>query len=101
MVVFWTAHLFESRYRLLLWLDVFALSVAVPAGVGGALEGGFSPIIVVIMGVVTGTFGGLIPVTGVDGRLIGDGAMGPMTRRRHDLYEAAIDAAVAEANRVR
>jgi branched-chain amino acid aminotransferase len=50
---------------------------------------------------VTGTFGGLIPVTGVDGRLIGDGAMGPMTRRLHDLYEAAIDAAVAEANRVR
>ncbi|MEE2860025.1 MAG: trimeric intracellular cation channel family protein [Pseudomonadota bacterium] len=60
MVVFWTAHLFESRYRLLLWLDVFALSVAVPAGVGVALEGGFSPIIVVIMGVVTGTFGGLM-----------------------------------------
>ncbi|MGR3250699.1 MAG: trimeric intracellular cation channel family protein [Paracoccus sp. (in: a-proteobacteria)] len=60
MLVFWTAHLFESRYRLLLWLDVFALSVAVPAGVGVALEGGFSPIIVVIMGVVTGTFGGLM-----------------------------------------
>lgn len=60
MVVFWTAHRFESRYRLLLWLDAFALSVAVPAGVAVALAGGFSPVIVVIMGVVTGTFGGLM-----------------------------------------
>lgn len=60
MVVFWTAHRFESRYRLLLWLDAFALAVAVPAGVGVALEGGFSPVIIVIMGVITGTFGGLM-----------------------------------------
>ncbi|WP_022705708.1 trimeric intracellular cation channel family protein [Paracoccus zeaxanthinifaciens] len=60
MVVFWTAHRFESRYRLLLWLDALALAIAVPAGVGIAVEGGFSPVIVVIMGVVTGTFGGLI-----------------------------------------
>ena len=31
LVVFWTAHLIESRYRLLIWLDSVALSVAVAA----------------------------------------------------------------------
>lgn len=60
MVVFWTAHRFESRYRLLLWLDASALAVAVPAGVGVAMAGIFNPVIVVIMGVITGTFGGLM-----------------------------------------
>ena len=59
-LVFWTAHLVESRYRWLLWLDAMALSVAVPAGVGVALAGGFGPLIVVIAGVVTGSFGGLM-----------------------------------------
>lgn len=60
LLVFWTAHLFESRYRLLIWLDSVALSVAVAAGVGVAMESGHGPVIVVIMGVVTGTFGGLM-----------------------------------------
>lgn len=60
VVVFFTAHLFESRYNLIVWLDAFALAVAVPAGVGLALETGASPAVVVAMGVVTGTFGGLI-----------------------------------------
>ncbi|WCR10079.1 trimeric intracellular cation channel family protein [Paracoccus stylophorae] len=60
LLVFWTAHLFESRYRLLIWLDSVALSVAVAAGVGVALETGFGPVIVIIMGISTGTFGGLM-----------------------------------------
>ena len=60
MLVFWTAHLLESRYRWLLWLDAFALSVAVPAGIGVALAAGAPPVVVVIMGVITGTFGGLM-----------------------------------------
>lgn len=60
MLVFWTAHLVESRQQWLRWLDAFALAVAVPAGVGVALAAGVSPVIVVLMGVVTGTFGGLM-----------------------------------------
>lgn len=60
VLVFFTAHLFESRYRLIIWLDAFALAVAVPAGVGLALQAGVSPIVVVAMGVVTGTFGGMM-----------------------------------------
>ena len=58
--VFWTAHRLESRYSWILWLDAVALAIAVPAGVGVALAGGFGPVIVLIAGVVTGCFGGLM-----------------------------------------
>ena len=59
-VVFWTAHLLESRFKVLLWLDAVALSIAVPAGVGVALAGGFGPLIIIISGMLTGSFGGLM-----------------------------------------
>ena len=40
---------------------------------------------------VTGTFGGLTPVTEVDGRNIGDGIVpGPMTQRLRGLYREAV-----------
>lgn len=60
VVVFFTAHLFESRLRLLTWLDACALSVAVPAGTGVALALGQHPAIVLLMGVATGCLGGLM-----------------------------------------
>jgi uncharacterized membrane protein YeiH len=60
VLIFFTAHLAESRYRWLLWLDAVALSVAVPAGVGVALDTGQSAAIVILMGVMTGTFGGML-----------------------------------------
>jgi uncharacterized membrane protein YeiH len=60
VLIFFTAHLVESRYRWILWLDAVALSVAVPAGVGVALATGQSPAIVILMGVMTGTFGGML-----------------------------------------
>ncbi len=39
----------------------------------------------------TGTFAGLAPVGNVDGRTIGSGARGPLTRRLQKLYLALID----------
>lgn len=60
VLIFFTAHMFESRYRLLLWLDAAALAVAVAAGVGVALTLRYSAPVVLIMGMVTGTFGGLM-----------------------------------------
>ena len=39
---------------------------------------------------VSGTVKGIMPVTVVDGRLVGDGAPGPVTRRVAALYEAAL-----------
>ncbi|WP_170452920.1 trimeric intracellular cation channel family protein [Ruegeria arenilitoris] len=60
VVVFFTAHLVESRYNWLIWLDSFALSIAVAAGTGAALALGQSGVIVVLMGVTTGCLGGLM-----------------------------------------
>ncbi|MCB1359774.1 MAG: aminotransferase class IV [Rhodobacter sp.] len=39
---------------------------------------------------VTGTLGGVTPVTRVDGRVLGTGSPGPMTDRIRALYEAAV-----------
>jgi uncharacterized membrane protein YeiH len=60
ILVFFTAHLLESRYRALVWLDACALAVAVPAGVAVAIVAGQPPVIVLIMGIATGCFGGLM-----------------------------------------
>lgn len=60
LLVFFTAHLLESRIRTLEWLDALALGVAVPAGVGVAMGLEQSWPIVLIMGVTTGTLGGLM-----------------------------------------
>jgi len=60
VLVFFTAHLFESRYRLIVWLDALALAMAVAAGVAAAQAMDQGPAITLIMGVVTGCFGGLL-----------------------------------------
>jgi uncharacterized membrane protein YeiH len=60
VLVFFTAHRLESRMKAIVWADAFALGVAVAAGSGVALKMGHSPIIVVLMGVATGSFGGLM-----------------------------------------
>ncbi len=48
---------------------------------------------------VTGTFGALTPIFKVDGRVIGNGTFGPMTRRLLKLYEEKVHAAVMEAKK--
>ncbi|NND41700.1 MAG: trimeric intracellular cation channel family protein, partial [Silicimonas sp.] len=60
VAVFFTAHLVESRARWLTWFDAAALSVAVPAGLAAAFGVGAGPAVAIIMGVVTGTMGGLM-----------------------------------------
>lgn len=60
VLVFLTAHLLESRIRTLAWLDAGALAVAVPAGVGVALELDQPWPIVLVAGIVTGCMGGLM-----------------------------------------
>jgi uncharacterized membrane protein YeiH len=57
---FFTAHLLESRYRWVLWLDAVALAVY---GVFGAYKGlavTGSPVVAVVMGMMTGTLGGIL-----------------------------------------
>ncbi|MEB8387914.1 trimeric intracellular cation channel family protein [Rhodobacteraceae bacterium KMM 6894] len=81
LIVFFTAHLVESRYRWLLWLDSFALAVAVPAGVAAAMSMNQPALIVVLMGVATGCFGGLMRDV-----VIGEV---PLVLRQGELYVSA------------
>lgn len=60
VMVFLGAHLLESRYRALVWLDAFALAIAVPAGAGVAMGMGQHWAVVMVMGMATGCFGGLL-----------------------------------------
>ena len=41
---------------------------------------------------LTGTFGAQTPVGMIDGRMIGDGKLGPMTERIRGLYKAMVAA---------
>ncbi len=81
VLIFFTAHLVESRYRWLLWLDAFALAVAVPAGVSAALLMWQPMPIVVLMGMVTGCMGGLMRDV-----VIGEV---PLVLRKGELYVTA------------
>lgn len=60
LLVFFTAHLLESRYRALIWLDSFALAIAVAAGAGVAFSLEQTAVIVILMGIATGCMGGLM-----------------------------------------
>ncbi|MCR8824959.1 trimeric intracellular cation channel family protein [Pseudosulfitobacter koreensis] len=81
IVVFFTAHLLESRLRTLLWLDSLALAIAVPAGAGVALELGAPPPIVILMGMITGCMGGLMRDV-----VVGDV---PVVLKQGELYVSA------------
>ena len=59
IVVFLSAHLVESRYRLLLWLDALGLASYCVMGTMIGLNYGVSPLAAVVTGVMTATFGGI------------------------------------------
>ncbi|HEX8164276.1 MAG TPA: trimeric intracellular cation channel family protein [Beijerinckiaceae bacterium] len=59
-VVFFTAHLPQSRYRLLLWFDAVGLVLFAITGAEKAVLSGADPVAAVAMGVITATFGGII-----------------------------------------
>lgn len=60
LLVFFTAHLVESRYRLLLWLDACGLSAYAVMGAAKGLAVSGSMIVAVVMGMLTATFGGIL-----------------------------------------
>jgi uncharacterized membrane protein YeiH len=80
ILVYFTAHLMESRYRLLLWLDAVALAAY---GVFGAYKGLMatdSATVGVVMGMITGTLGGILRDV-----LAGE----PSVLMRQEIYVAA------------
>ncbi len=60
VAVHFTAHLVESRYRLLLWFDALGLALVTVAGTAKGLDNGTGALVAVAMGVVTGTVGGIV-----------------------------------------
>jgi uncharacterized membrane protein YeiH len=59
-LVFFFAHIPESRYRVLLWLDAVGLALFAATGAEKALNAGADAMIAVCMGVITATFGGIM-----------------------------------------
>jgi len=60
VLVFFTAHLFNNRFKALLWADAVGLSIYAVLGAEIALIAGANPWAAVILGVVTATFGGIV-----------------------------------------
>ena len=60
VIVYFTAHLFESRYKMLLWLDAIGLAAYCVFGAWKAYSVTGSPVIAVTMGVITASFGGIL-----------------------------------------
>lgn len=59
-LVFGTAHLVESRYRLLLWLDAAGLALFAGLGARIALGHEVPAVVAVLLGTMTATFGGIL-----------------------------------------
>ncbi|WP_245185479.1 trimeric intracellular cation channel family protein [Falsiroseomonas frigidaquae] len=60
LVVFFFAHLIESRFKALLWADALGMALFAVLGAEIALIGGAQPWAAVLLGTVTATAGGII-----------------------------------------
>jgi uncharacterized membrane protein YeiH len=60
VVVFFAAHIPQSRYRYVLWLDAVGLALFAVTGAEKAAQAGAGAIVAVAMGVTTATFGGIV-----------------------------------------
>lgn len=59
-LLFFTAHIPQSRLRVLLWLDAVGLALFAVTGAERALEAGAGTTVAVAMGVATASFGGIL-----------------------------------------
>ena len=60
ILVFFTAHLLERRFVVLLWADAVGLGLFAVLGAEAAQRAGATPWVAVLMGTVTATFGGVL-----------------------------------------
>ena len=86
VLVFFTAHLLESRWRWLLWLDAIGLAAFAAMGTAKGLTITGSPTVALITGMLTATFGGIL-------RDIVAGE--PSVLLRPEIYVSAAGAAAA------
>lgn len=60
IMVYFTAHLVESRYRVLLWLDAIGMAAYTVMGAAKGLALGFGPAVAIVTGIFTATLGGIL-----------------------------------------
>jgi uncharacterized membrane protein YeiH len=60
LLTYFTAHLVESRYKLLLWLDAMGLSAYCVLGAHKGLASTGSLTVAIVMGMLTAAFGGIM-----------------------------------------
>lgn len=60
VIVYFTSHLIESRYKLLLWLDAIGLAAYCVFGAWKGLAATDSVLVAIVMGMLTATFGGIL-----------------------------------------
>ena len=80
VVMHFVAPLVESRYKTLLWFDAFGLALVTVAGTVKALDVAAPALVAIVMGVVTGSVGGIMRDT-----------LGhvPSVILRHEIYVTA------------
>jgi len=60
IVVYFTAHRFEYRYRLLMWLDAIGMSAYAALGASKGLAATGSAEVAIVTGMLTAAFGGIL-----------------------------------------
>ncbi|NRA88303.1 MAG: trimeric intracellular cation channel family protein [Rhizobiales bacterium] len=60
VLVFFTAHIPQSRFKLLLWADAIGIATFCVLGSQIAMDANISPISAIFMAIITASFGGLI-----------------------------------------
>ncbi|HEV7319829.1 MAG TPA: trimeric intracellular cation channel family protein [Ensifer sp.] len=60
VIIFFTAHLFDSRYRVLVWLDAVGLSAYSVMGAAKGFAATGSATVALVTGMLTATFGGVL-----------------------------------------
>ena len=60
IAVYFTAHLIESRYRLLIWLDAVGMAAYACIGAAKGLAVTGSPTVAIVTGMMTAAFGGIL-----------------------------------------
>src|SRR3954451_8823117 len=60
VLVFFAAHIPQSRYRYLLWLDAIGLALFAVTGAEKAANVGVDATVAIAMGMITATFGGIV-----------------------------------------
>ena len=60
LLLFFTAHRVQRRYPVLLWADAVGISLYGVMGAELARQSGAGPLVAIVMGMMTATFGGLL-----------------------------------------